>query len=208
MITIGRKESHLSADFHYIFTNEPVEFMKICCRFVLVSSAAFTALGARTPTPFKGDAIYLYCSASTIRHPEGIERSEDAENDMTRYSRIRPISFEMKSKQKHLQSSFPLQYNWRNSAKLPPGIPAKDQMEIVTNLEPCCGFIITFNPITLENKLVSFKTKEESWAWADSLKVTGKTNLPDRLNDPINGSGGTELRLIQVAPTTINRPLF
>ena len=86
--------------------------------------------------------------------------------------------------------------------------PAKDQMEIVTGSRTMLRFINTFNPITLENKLASFKTKEESWAWVDSLKATGKQIYLIDWSDPVNGSGGTELRLIQVAPTTINRPLF
>ena len=142
--------------------------MKTWLLLAFVCTAAFTALGVEPQSRVKGDAIYLYCSASTQDTREGIERFEDAENDNDPLFAHRPISFEMKSKQKNN----------------------------------------TFNPITLENKLASFKTKEESWAWVDSLKATGKQIYLIDWSDPVNGSGGTELRLIQVAPTTINRPLF
>ena len=64
------------------------------------------------------------------------------------------------------------------------------------------------NPITLENKLASFKTKEESWAWVDSLRMTGKQIYLIDWSDPVNGSGGTELKLIQVRPTLTNQPSF
>ena len=81
-------------------------------------------------------------------------------------------------------------------------------MEIVTGPRTMLRFINTFNPITLENKLASFKTKEESWAWVNSLKATGKQIYLIDWSDPVNGSGGTELKLIQVRPTLTNRPSY
>ena len=183
--------------------------MKTWLLFVFVCSAAFTALGVEPQPRVKGDAIYLYCSASTQDTREGIERFEDAENDNDPLFAHRPISFEMKSKQKNIYILFfHCSFNPAELSKTRPVDPAKDQMEIVTGSRTMLRFINTFNPITLENKLASFKTKEESWAWVDSLKATGKQIYLIDWNDPINGSGGTELRLIQVAPTTINRPLF
>ena len=51
--------------------------MKTWLLFVFVCSAAFTALGVEPQPRVKGDAIYLYCSASTQNTQEGIERYED-----------------------------------------------------------------------------------------------------------------------------------
>ena len=93
-------------------------------------------------------------------------------------------------------------------SKTRPVIPVKDQMEIVTGPRTMLRFINTFNTITLENKLASFKTKEESWAWVDSLKATGKQIYLIDWNDTMNGNGGTELRLIQIIPGITNRPLY
>ena len=81
-------------------------------------------------------------------------------------------------------------------------------MEIVKGPRTMLRFINTFNPITLENKLASFKTNEEAWAWVDSLKATGKQIYLIDWNDPVNATGGTELRLIQVIPGITNRPLY
>ena len=88
------------------------------------------------------------------------------------------------------------------------GLSKKDQMEIIIGPRTMLRFINTFNPITLEDKLASFKTNEEAWAWVDSLKATGKQIYLIDWNDPVNATGGTELRLIQVIPGITNRPLY
>ena len=100
--------------------------MKTWLLFVFVCSAAFTALGVEPQSRVKGDAIYLYCSASTQDTREGIERFEDAENDNDPLFAHRPISFEMKSKQKkHLHTLFPLQFQSGGTQQNPPGRPRK-----------------------------------------------------------------------------------
>ena len=181
--------------------------MKSLLLSAIICLAIFQTLNAQPRV--KGDAIYLYCSASTQDTREGIERFEDAENDNDPLFAHRPISFEMKSKQKNIYILFfHCSFNPAELSKTRPVDPAKDQMEIVTGSRTMLRFINTFNPITLENKLASFKTKEESWAWVDSLKATGKQIYLIDWNDPINGSGGTELRLIQVRPTLTNRPSY
>ncbi|WP_147387365.1 hypothetical protein [Alistipes sp. AF17-16] len=115
----------------------------------------------------------------------------------------------MVSKTKDIYIDFAFfNYNPVELSKTRPVIPAKDQMEIVTGPRTMLRFINTFNPITLENKLASFKTKEESWAWVDSLRMTGKQIYLIDWSDPVNGSGGTELKLIQVRPTLTNRPSY
>ena len=74
--------------------------MKTWLLFVFVCSAAFTALGVEPQPRVKGDAIYLYCSASTQNTQEGIERYEDPKDDNDPLFAHRPITFEMRSKQK------------------------------------------------------------------------------------------------------------
>ena len=185
-----------------------VSIMKLLLLFALICPAALTVFGAEPQPRVKGDAIYFYCTSRTDPD-EGVERSENPANDNNPLYVHRPILFRMVSKANDIFIHFAFyNYNPTELSKTRPVIPAKDQMEIVTGPRTMLRFINTFNPITLENKLASFKTKEESWAWADSLKATGKQIYLIDWNDPINGSGGTELRLIQVAPTTINRPLF
>ena len=135
--------------------------MKTWLLFVFVCSAAFTALGVEPQPRVKGDAIYLYCSASTQNTQEGIERYEDPKDDNDPLFAHRPITFEMRSKQKNIYILF---------------------------------FHCSFN--------------EEAWAWVDSLKATGKQIYLIDWNDPMNGNGGTELRLIQIIPGITNRPLY
>ena len=183
--------------------------MKTWLLLAFVCTAAFTALGVEPQSRVKGDAIYLYCSASTQNTQEGIERYEDPKDDNDPLFAHRPITFEMRSKQKNIYILFfHCSFNPAELSKTRPVDPAKDQMEIVTGSRTMLRFINTFNPITLENKLASFKTKEESWAWVDSLKATGKQIYLIDWSDPVNGSGGTELKLIQVRPTLTNRPSY
>ena len=183
--------------------------MKTWLLLAFVCTAALMALGVEPQSRVKGDAIYLCCSASTQNTQEGIERYEDPKDDNDPLFAHRPITFEMRSKQKSIYILFiHCSFNPAELSKTRPVDPAKDQMEIIIGPRTMLRFINTFNPITLEDKLASFKTNEKAWAWVDSLKATGKQIYLIDWNDPINGSGGTELRLIQVAPTTINRPLF
>ena len=117
--------------------------MKTWLLLAFVCTAAFTALGVEPQSRVKGDAIYLYCSASTQDTREGIERFEDAENDNDPLFAHRPISFEMKSKQKNIYILFfHCSFNPAELSKTRPVDPAKDQMEIVTGPEPCCGLSI------------------------------------------------------------------
>ena len=163
---------------------------------------------AQPQSRVKGDAIYFYCTSRTDPD-EGVERGENPANDNDPLYVHRPIFFQMVSKTKDIYIDFAFfNYNPAELSKTRPVIPAKDQMEIVTGPRTMLRFINTFNPITLENKLASFKTKEESWAWVDSLRMTGKQIYLIDWNDPINGSGGTELKLIQVRPTLTNQPSF
>nr|WP_310793301.1 hypothetical protein [uncultured Alistipes sp.] len=182
--------------------------MRTLLLFAFFCSMTFTAPAAEPQPRVKGDAIYFYCTSRTDPD-EGVERGENPANDNDPLYVHRPIFFQMVSKTKDIYIDFAFfNYNPVELSKTRPVIPAKDQMEIVTGPRTMLRFINTFNPITLENKLASFKTKEESWAWVDSLKATGKQIYLIDWNDPINGSGGTELRLIQVRPTLTNRPSY
>ena len=210
MITIGRK-NRTFLPILIIFTKTSLlEFVKTWLLFVFVCSAAFTALGVEPQPRVKGDAIYLYCSASTQDTREGIERFEDAENDNDPLFAHRPISFEMKSKQKkHLHTLFPLQFQSGGTQQNPPGRPRKrSDGNRHGNPQPCCGLSIRSIRSRWKTNWHPSKRKKNHGRGQTSLKATGKQIYLIDWNDPINGSGGTELRLIQVAPTTINRPLF
>ena len=182
--------------------------MKLLLLFALICPAALTVFGAEPQPRVKGDAIYFYCTSRTDPD-EGVERGENPANDNDPLYVHRPIFFQMVSKTKDIYIDFAFfNYNPAELSKTRPVDPAKDQMEIVTGPRTMLRFINTFNPITLENKLASFKTKEESWAWVDSLRMTGKQIYLIDWSDPVNGSGGTELKLIQVRPTLTNRPSY
>ena len=108
----------------------------------------------------------------------------------------------MVSKTKDIYIDFAFfNYNPAELSKTRPVIPAKDQMEIVTDPEPCCGLSIRSIRSHWKTNWLPSKRKEESWAWVDSLKATGKQIYLIDWSDPVNGSGGTELKLIQVRPT-------
>ena len=86
--------------------------------------------------------------------------------------------------------------------------PAKDQMEIMITSRGMLKFIYELKPITLEDKLASFRTKEEVWTWMDSLKTTGKRIYILDWNDSFNQNGNGQIKLIQVMPGATNRPLY
>ena len=86
--------------------------------------------------------------------------------------------------------------------------PAKDQLEIMITSRGMLKFIYELKPITLEDKLASFRTKEEAWTWVDSVKATGKRIYILDWNDSFNQNGNGQIKLIQVIPTATNRPLY
>ena len=86
----------------------------------------------------------------------------------------------MRSKQKNIYILFiHCSFNPAELSKTRPVDPAKDQMEIIIGPRTMLRFINTFNPITLEDKLASFKTNE-SMKQVDSLKQP-VSDLPDEL---------------------------
>ena len=183
--------------------------MKTWLLFVFVCSAAFTALGVEPQPRVKGDAIYLYCSASTQNTQEGIERYEDPKDDNDPLFAHRPITFEMRSKQKNIYILFiHCSFNPAELSKTRPVDPAKDQMEIMITSRGMLKFIYELKPITLEDKLASFRTKEEVWTWMDSLKTTGKRIYILDWNDSFNQNGNGQIKLTQVMPGATNRPLY
>ena len=116
--------------------------MKLLLLFALICPAALTVFGAEPQPRVKGDAIYFYCTSRTDPD-EGVERSENPANDNNPLYVHRPILFRMVSKAKDIFIHFAFyNYNPTELSKTRPVLPVKDQMEIVTGPEPCCGLSI------------------------------------------------------------------
>ncbi|HAY32370.1 hypothetical protein, partial [Alistipes sp.] len=121
--------------------------MKTLLLSTIIFLTTFQTLNAQLRV--KGDAIYFYCSASTQNTQEGIERYEDPKDDNDPLFAHRPITFEMRSKQKNIYILFiHCSFNPAELSKTRPVDPAKDQMEIVKGPRTMLRFINTFNPIT------------------------------------------------------------
>ena len=182
--------------------------MKLLLLFALICPAALTVFGAEPQPRVKGDAIYFYCTSRTDPD-EGVERSENPANDNNPLYVHRPIFFTMYSKSKDIYVCFDhYNYNPTELAKIRSVNPAKDQLEIMITSRGMLKFIYELKPITLEDKLASFRTKEEVWTWMDSLKTTGKRIYILDWNDSFNQNGNGQIKLIQVMPGATNRPLY
>ena len=182
--------------------------MKTLLLSALLCIATLQMPGARSqPCPGMQD-IYFFCS-SVADTREGIVRVEDPNNDNDPLYEHRPIHFIMLSKAKNIYACFDhYNYNPTQLSKIRTVEPAKDQMEIMITSRGMLKFIYDLKPITLEDKLASFRTKEEVWTWMDSLKTTGKRIYILDWNDSFNQNGNGQIKLIQVMPGATNRPLY
>ena len=182
--------------------------MKTLLLSALLCIATLQMPGARSqPRPGMQD-IYFFCSAVAETN-DGIRRDEDFEDDNDPLYVHRPIFFTMYSKSKDIYVCFDhYNYNPTELAKIRSVNPAKDQLEIMITSRGMLKFIYELKPITLEDKLASFRTKEEAWTWVDSVKATGKRIYILDWNDSFNQNGNGQIKLIKVIPTATNRPLY
>ena len=181
-------------------------------RRLLISTIIFLAfnniLYAQPQLRAGAQDMYFFCSAVAETN-NGIRRDEDFEDDNDPLYVHRPIFFTMYSKSKDIYVCFDhYNYNPTELAKIRSVNPAKDQLEIMITSRGMLKFIYELKPITLEDKLASFRTKEEAWTWVDSVKATGKRIYILDWNDSFNQNGNGQIKLIQVIPTATNRPLY
>ena len=182
--------------------------MKQLFILIIICLPFFQTLDAQPQLRAGSQDLYLFCSSVTDAK-EGILRVENPDNDNDPLYEHRPIHFIMLSKAKNIYACFDhYNYNPTKLSKIRTVEPAKDQMEIMITSRGMLKFIYELKPITLEDKLASFRTKEEVWTWMDSLKTTGKRIYILDWNDSFNQNGNGQIKLIQVMPGATNRPLY